>query len=81
MARGNVFAGAVDVVLRIIDEDVGTEGLQERPLVAAAPETVASVAAAAASAVADNAPASPLSVPAAARRARARSLFAAPRPA
>lgn len=38
-------------------------------LVAAAPETVASVAAAAASAVADNAPASPLSVPAAARRA------------
>ena len=33
-----LLAGAVDVVLRIVEEDVGTEGLQERALVTAAQE-------------------------------------------
>lgn len=38
VAGGHMLSRAVDVVLRIIEEDVGTERLQERPLVAAAEE-------------------------------------------
>src|SRR6218665_830628 len=38
VACGDVLAGAVDVVLRVVEENVGAERLQERPLVAPSQE-------------------------------------------